>query len=123
MSDNIVETMLRDQRLDARRRDIIGCALRLARREQYVSRRESGDRYARVIFDCDRGEVRVVVEMWRHDDGQEAESLSLTVHELGSIVFVASARRLRLGNGHFRTIVAVHRDIQSYWEMILRHIS
>jgi len=123
VSDNIVATMLRDQRLDERRRDIIERALKLARREEHLVRRESGDRGARVIFDRDRGDMRIVVDQQRNDDGQEAESLTLTILELGSVVFLATVRRLRIGNGGARTIVAVTKDVQSYWEMIIRHTS
>ncbi|HTM68884.1 MAG TPA: hypothetical protein VL426_06330 [Candidatus Binatia bacterium] len=123
MADTIVASMLRDQRLDERRREIIERALKAARREQHVARREAGDRAARVVFDRDIGELRITIDMRRNDDGQVAESLHLAVRELGLLVFEVEALRLRLGNGHFRTTVAVRRDIQSYWEMILRYIA
>lgn len=123
MADGIVLSMLRHPRLDDRRRDIVERALKAARREEFLSRREVGDRSALVVFDRDRGELRITVSMERHDDGQEAETLALTIRELGQAVFEVEARALRVGHDRVRTVVTVRRDVQSYWEMILRHIA
>ena len=121
MADNIVALLLRDPKLDDRRRDIIERALKAVRREQYVARREALDRSARVVFERGSAELQLTVDMQRSDDGPVAESLLLRVRELGELVFEVEAVRLRLESGHFRFTMRVSRDIQSYWEMILRY--
>ncbi|HSD12287.1 MAG TPA: hypothetical protein VLC10_01900 [Patescibacteria group bacterium] len=122
-NEHIAVAMARDSRLDQRHKAIFERATVLACKEQYLARRETGDDGTRVTFDCDRGEIRVIVDIAREAKGERTETLDLRIIELGLLVFHVTGRRVTSERGRQMTAAKVHAYIPSYWEAILRFIS
>lgn len=112
-----------DPGLDERRTVIFKRAYALACMEQNLALRESGRHGAHAVFDRDRGEMRIVVDLQRLEEGDVEEALDLRILELGCLVFHVTARRLRTERGRGRTVVDLLRDTSSYWEAILAGVS
>lgn len=122
-TEHIAVAMARDSRLDGRRRAIFERAIAIACKDAHVALRETDDEGARVVFDRDKGDLRVTVDVVRRTKGAAYETLDLQIRELGMLVFHVAGRRIRDGRGREHTAAKVLLDIESYWEAILRFTS
>lgn len=122
-NEHIAVAIAREGRMDGRQRGIFERAVSLACREDHVALRENDDAADRVVFDRDKGELRITVELVRATKGASLETLDLCIRELGMRVFHVSGRRITDGRGRPHTAARVLLDVESYWEAILRFTS
>ncbi len=115
---HIAVAVAQDGRLDDRQRAIFERAVSLACRDVHVVADETDAEGSRTVFDRDKGELRVSVEVFRRSGGSSFETIDLKIREYGMLVFHVLGRRLRE-----RTAAKVVIDIPSYWEAILRFTS
>ncbi|MEY4745321.1 MAG: hypothetical protein RL272_1266 [Candidatus Parcubacteria bacterium] len=121
-TEHIAAAMARDPHLDDRRRSLFELAATHACKESNVSDRNSSSEGDRVTYECARGEIRIVVDMFRADKGRVTETLDLRLYEYGMLVFHVSGRRLSTDRAYDRVSAKVAVYIESYWEAILRYI-
>ena len=119
---SLAAVMAADQGLDERRALIFERAYALACRDEHLVLRESGSEGAHAVFDRNRGDMRVIVDLTRHDEGDVEEALDLKIIELDCLVFHVSGRRARAERGRGKVTVTLQKDTSSYWEAILSSI-
>lgn len=118
MEDERAKFILEIPSLNERRIVLIEYALELAVTKKSLAAQQTDGYAVRKQYVWAKGELRVEVD-FSHTEGG-IEHVEVRVHELDALVFQVSAVQRVSQRKRVLQNVSVHRDIQSYWEAIIR---